>query len=320
MYVDPDVRSLLDAADPDAPDFWELTPQEARAAMEAMVPAMLPVVDLAEVRDLQIPSADGDVSARFYRAPGDDPAPLLVFYHGGGWEIGSVDVSDRSIRRLARDSGVSVISVDYRLAPEHPFPAGLDDCYAATVWAAANAADLGCDPSFLAVGGDSAGGNLAGAVAQMARDRGEVRIDHQLLVYPVVTPDFESSSYQSFGVGHFLTKATMESFWNLYIGAGPAPLYADLLAAESLAGLPEATVITCGLDVLSAEGMLYAHLLGEADVPVTSLHIGGLIHGIWTLDGSGSRAAQFGLDVAGVLRRAAFDPRPLLSTDAEVAG
>lgn len=309
MYVDPDVQVVLDGIDPEAPDFWELSAAEARAAMEGMIPAMLPEVEIAEVRDVKIASDDGVIPARFYRGSHAGPNPLLVFFHGGGWEIGSLDVSDRSLRRLARDSGVNVLSVDYRLTPEHPFPAGLDDCFAATAWAATHLDELGCDDSFFAVGGDSAGGNLAGAVAQMARDRGGPAIDHQLLVYPVVTPDFESPSYQAFGSGHFLTKPTMEAFWRLYVGDGPAPTYADLLATDNLAGLPEATVITCGLDVLSEEGMLYARRLAEAGVPVTTMHVFGIIHGIWTLDGSGSRAARFGLDVAGALRRAAFDPR-----------
>jgi acetyl esterase len=214
------------------------------------------------------------------------------------------------MRRLASDSGVNILSVEYRLAPEHPFPAGLDDCYTATVWAADHAAEHSCSGTFLAVGGDSAGGNLAAAVAQISRDRGGPRIDHQLLVYPVVTPNFDTSSYRRFATGYFLTRATMEAFWRLYVGEldRPAPMYADLLA-NSLAQLPEATVITCGLDVLSDEGGEYAARLAAAGVPVTSIHIHGLIHGIWNMDASGPRAARFGLDVAAALRRAAHDPR-----------
>lgn len=308
MYVDPDVRAVLDAADPDAPDFWELSPDAARDAMVAMVPAMLPIVDV-DVSDFSVPSEAGEVAVRLYRAQTEIPGPLMVFFHGGGWEIGSIEVSDRPVRRLARDSGVNILSVEYRLTPEHPFPAGLDDCYAATRWAAANTELLGSDPGFLAVGGDSAGGNLAAAVAQVSRDRGEPRIDHQLLIYPVVTTDFDTDSYHRFGNGYFLTSATMQAFWKLYVGDGAAPAYADLYGAGSLAGLPETTIITCGLDPLADEGREYARRLGADGVAVTSIHVDGLIHGIWNMDMAGPRPARFGLDIAGALRRAALDPR-----------
>jgi acetyl esterase len=146
-------------------------------------------------------------------------------------------------------------------------------------------------------------------VCQRARDQDGPRIDHQLLIYPVVTPDFDTASYQEFGEGHFLTRQTMRSFWSLYVGAGDAPPYADLYAAGTLAGLPPATVFTCDLDVLRDEGTEYARRLSAAGVAVTHTHVAGLIHGIWYMDAIGDRAYQFGLDIAAALRRVTT-PKP----------
>jgi len=319
-YVDPDVAVALAGADPAAPDFWEMSPADARAAMDAMADAMLPAIDLAEVRDLQLASDGLSIDARLYRPDPVSPGPLLVFFHGGGWEIGSVANFDTLIRRLAHDSGVSVLSVEYRLAPEHPFPAGLDDCVAAVRWVEANADSIGFDRSFLAVGGDSSGGNLAAAVAQVLRDEGGPTIDHQLLIYPVVNRRFDTESYEQFGTGHFLTRATMQSFWQLYIGHDGSPAYADLHAAGELAGLPPATVFTCGLDVLRDEGDGYAADLAAAGIAVTHIRVAGLLHGIWCMDASGERAYQFGLDIAAALARAvARSPRTVDSLSSPTA-
>lgn len=306
-FIDVDIRRLLDEADPDAADFWEMTPADARAAMDAMVDGMLPPVPVARVTDLVIPNDDADVPARLYRPDAPTAGELLVFFHGGGWEVGSVETFDRPVRRLANDSGMSVLSVDYRLAPEHPFPAALDDCIAAVEWASDHAADIGVDSTFVAVGGDSAGGNLAAAVAQRARDNGGPHIDHQLLLYPVVSRRFETPSYEAFADGYFLTRASMRSFWMLYVG-NEAPRYADLYAAGDLAGLPPATVFSYGLDPLRDEGEQYADDLARAGVPTTLIRTYGLIHGAWIMDATVRRGFQFGLDVAHALRRAASNP------------
>jgi acetyl esterase len=309
-FVDADIQRLLDDADPDAPDFCELTPAEARDAMDAMVLGMLPPVDVARVADLVIPAGAADtggVPARLYRPDASTAGELLVFFHGGGWEVGSVETFDRPIRRLANDSGMSVLSVDYRLAPEHPFPAALDDCMAALEWAAEHADDIRVDGTFVAVGGDSAGGNLAAAVAQRARDESGPRIDHQLLLYPVVSRRFDTASYEAFAGGYFLTRASMRSFWQLYVG-DDAPPYADLYAAGDLAGLPPATVFSCALDPLRDEGEEYADRLALAGVPTTLIRTYGLIHGAWIMDATVRRGFQFGLDVAHALRRAASNP------------
>lgn len=302
-YVDPDVRTFLANVDPAARDFASMTVEEARELSELVVNDMLPAVEVAHVEDVDVPTRAGSIAGRLYRPETSAPPPLFVYFHGGGWELGSLAMADRPMRRLARDSGCAVLSVDYRRTPESPFPEPFEDCVDATAWAASNADTLGVDAGFLAVGGDSAGGNLAAAVAQHARDHGGPRIDHQLLVYPVVTRDFGSESYRAYQTGHYLTLAAMQHFWNLYTG-DDAPMYADLLAAPSLAGLPPATVVTCSLDPLSSEGRLYAECLVEAGVATTFTEVSGLIHGIWHRDAIGDGAYRFGELVGGLLRTA----------------
>ena len=302
VYVDPDVRRLLDSVDPAARDFSTLTPEQLRANAELTVADMRPAIDLHEVRELDVPTRDGSVRGRLYRPTASADLPLLVFFHGGGWELGSLDLPDRMLRRLARDAHVAILSVDYRLTPEHPFPAGLDDCVDATAWASAHTAELGAG-AWLAVGGDSAGANLAAAVAQVARDHGGPRIDHQLLIYPVVSRDFTSPSYTDFAEGFFLTRTAMEHYWSLYVG-DERPRYADLLADADLTELPAATVLTCSLDPLASEGEAYAKALDAAGVPTALLQFGGLIHGIWYRDGVSIAAYRFGLAIAAALRQA----------------
>ena len=303
VYVDPDVRRLLDSVDPAARDFTNLTPAQLRANAELTVQDMRPPVDLPEVRDLDIPTRDGSVAARLYRPSLETALPLLVFFHGGGWELGSLSLVDRMLRRLARDALVSIVSVDYRLAPEDPFPAGLHDCYDATTWVAAHVRELG-GSGWLAVGGDSAGANLAAAVAQLARDVDGPHVDHQLLVYPVVSRDFTTASYERFADGYFLTRAAMEHYWQTYVG-DDRPRYAELMSGVELAGLPAATVVTCSLDPLASEGESYAKALDDAGVPSVLVQFGGLIHGIWYRDAVSVAAHRFGLALAGELRRAA---------------
>ncbi len=300
-YVDPDVQRLLDQFDPAARDFASLTPAQLRANAELTVLDMREPIEIASVTNLMIPTGAGEVHGRLYRPTHDGSEPLFVYFHGGGWELGSLELPDRLLRRLAQDSGFAILSVDYRLSPEHPFPAGFDDCYDATAWAAAHTAELGVGSDWLVVGGDSAGGNLAAGVAQAARDRRTPRIDHQLLIYPVVTPDFTSESYESFAEGYFLTRTAMQHYWNIYTGPA-APRYADLLAVDTLAGLAPATVFTCALDPLSSEGEVYARALDAAGVPTTFTSVGGLIHGIWYRDGVSTAAYRFGLMLADALR------------------
>ncbi len=306
-YIDPGAAKVLaDAAGiPDAKDWWQMTPAEARQTMADAGALMREPVQVAHVRDLVIPAEHGELSARLYR-PHDRPAPFVVFVHGGGWEVGSVEIYDPLVRRLAVESGCAVLAFDYRLAPEHPFPAALEDCCTAISWAYDNLAELGGDDGFFAVAGDSSGGNLAAGAAQRLRDNGFAAIDHQLLIYPVVTRDFVSPSYEAYGEGFALTTRTMQFFWDLYVG-DETPRYADLLAAP-LEGLPPATIVTVSLDPLRSEGEEYAERLAAAGVPATLVRVYGLLHGGWLQDSTSERAYQFGHDLAGILRRAAARP------------
>jgi len=300
--VDPAIRAMLDELPPGSPDFYELGPLGAREAMAQRIDVGEPAA--VEVVAVDIPAPHGSVPARLYRPESDLSSALEVFFHGGGWMGGSVDVWEHRLRRLAADSGVTVLSVDYRLAPEDPFPAGLDDCVAATAWASESLGRFGIDGSWIGVGGDSAGGNLAGAVAQWMRDHDGARLDHQLLIYPVVARRFDTESYERCAEGYFLTRATMEWFWEHYVGDA-TPRYADLLAAADLGGLPPATVVTCTHDPLCSEGEQYAAALAASGVPVTLQRHSGLIHGTWNFASTLPRGQRFARDLAATLRLAA---------------
>jgi acetyl esterase len=207
------------------------------------------------------------------------PPPVVTYFHGGGWVLGGLDSHDRLCRELARQSGAVLVAVDYRLAPEHPFPAGLDDCLAATRWVAAHAADLGADGSRLAVAGDSSGASLAAGVAAAARDLGGPALALQALAYPALDPSMSTASYAQNADDPFLSRAEMESYWSLYLGgAAPGPLTAPALAT-SLAGLPPAYLLLAGRDVLRDEGAAYARRLREAGVPVQVRQREEMVHG-----------------------------------------
>jgi len=267
------------------PKLHELPPAQARLLFAAMrMPA--PEVPLPEVRELRIPGPAGEIPARLYR-PSEGTLPALVYFHGGGWVIGDLDSHDFPCRDLARRSGCAVVAVDYRLAPEHRYPAAAEDCYAATRWVAEHAAELGIAGQKLAVGGDSAGGNLATVVALMARERGGPRLGFQLLVYPVTDADFGRASYVENAQGYFLEKPMMEWFWDHYV-PDPArrrePHCAPLRAAD-LAGLPPALVLTAEFDPLRDEGEAYADRLAAAGVPTERFRYDGMIHGFFQMAG-----------------------------------
>lgn len=264
------------AAEP-GPKLSDLSPAEGREMYRMMRPVN-PDVTIGSVEDKSISTTAGDLPIRLYRPTGDGPYPILMNFHGGGWVIGDLDTSDAVCRGMSEAAGCLVISVDYRLAPEHLYPAAADDAYAATCWAAENATELGGNGK-LAVFGESAGANLATVVSQRARDENGPEIDFQLLAYPVVDHDLNRASYAENGEGYLLEKDTMSWFWDLYCPperrTEPA---ASPLLAPSLADLPPALVLTAEFDPLRDEGNAYADALAAAGVSARSLCFDGLVH------------------------------------------
>lgn len=288
MTLNPQVEALLATmADLPAVDFETMTAAALRAANDRpMAIAPPPVVARAETWTL--PLAGRSIEARLYvpEAAASEPPPLTLFFHGGGWVIGTLDTHDATCRALARASGSALLSVAYRLAPEHPFPAGLEDCHEALVWASEHGEALGVDAGRLAVAGDSAGGNLAAAVALKARDCGGPPLRHQLLLYPVTDRDFSRASYIAHGGGdRFLSSAAMQWFWSSYLHGSPSSdlSLASIQIAPDLSRLPPATVIAAEYDPLCDEGMAYAARLADAGVPVEASAAPGMIHGFISL-------------------------------------
>jgi acetyl esterase len=280
----------------------EVPIEQARAGHEAETTQLSgPGGEVAEVRDITV----GDIPVRVYRPEGEGPLPLVVYLHGGGWAIGSIASFDTVIRALANASGAVVASVGYRLAPEHPFPAGLDDALAAVRGLHARAAELGADPDRMAIAGDSAGGNLATVAAR--RLRGEVPLRLQALIYPATDAGCNTPSYREFGEGYGLTAASMQRFWNLYLD-GTEGLEPDTspLRAEDLAGSPPALVLTADRDPLRDEGEAYAEALRRAGVPVQARRIEGTIHGFWRWLAA-SRCSRQAVDEVGAALRDALD-------------
>ncbi|OLS35556.1 alpha/beta hydrolase fold domain-containing protein [Bacillus sp. MRMR6] len=269
-----------------APPMEQLTPEMARMAADFRLLAGVPE-QVAKVENRMIPVDGGEIPVRIYTPEGEGPFPALVYYHGGGWVIGNLDTVDVPCRMLANRAGCVVVSVDYRLAPEHKFPTAIEDSYAAVKWVAENASLIGVDAERIAVGGDSAGGNLAAVVCLMAREQGGPSLAYQMLIYPVTNHAYDTASYRENAEGYFLTKNTMEWFWNHYLrdeqdGKNP---YASPLLAEDVCGLPPALVITAGFDPLRDEGEAYAERLKAAGVPVEATRYSGMIHGFFWMPG-----------------------------------
>ena len=281
MPIDPVLLAVLEAFPMQFDDLGSMTAQEVRALFEQREPP--PGEDVASVEDLEVPGPDGPLPVRVYRPDGAAvPAPVVVFFHGGGWVLGSIATHDATCRGLANRTGAVYVSVDYRLAPEHPYPAAPEDCYAATCWVVDHAADLGVDPGRLAVAGDSAGGNLAAVVCQMARDRSGPAIAFQLLVYPVTDLDLDRwPSMEENADGPLLTREGMDWFARHYVGTLPftGDPYAAPIRAADLSGLPPAYVATAGHDPLRDEGAGYAEALAAALPTVGYDNFATMIHG-----------------------------------------
>jgi len=268
-------------------------------------------VEVARIEEMKIPGPGGEIPIRVYWPNQEGPLPALVLYHGGGWVIGSPDTTDSMSRMLANKASAVVISVDYRLAPEHRFPAAVEDCYAALEWVSRHPDRLNVDPSRIAVGGSSAGGNLAAAVALMARDKAGPGLVHQVLVYPATNLlDLTTDSHRDFADGYGLTRAHVEFFRESYLPemADRKSPYASPLLAASLEGLPPAIVITAGFDVLRDEGIAYAERLEAAGVPAVSAHYPSMIHGFVVMDRVFGEAED-AIDAAARALRASFGGR-----------
>jgi acetyl esterase len=287
-----------------------LGPLEARAqnrigAQAVSGPHPLP---MGRVEARQIPGQEGTtVPARFYQPhglPPAEPAPLLIYFHGGGWVIGDLDTHDGVCRFLAANAGVAVLAVDYRLSPEHPFPAPVEDAWSAFSWAAANAAELGVDPQRIAVGGDSAGGNLAAVVSLLARAGGGAMPALQLLIYPPTDSAGDLPSRRLFANGFMLTKGDMDNFEHHYLppGTDATDPRVSILLAPDLEGLPSAYVTTAGFDPLRDEGEAYALRMREAGVRVALRRHPGLIHGFANMTAISRTARAAMLEVSGALR------------------
>jgi acetyl esterase len=279
VELHPQAQAVLDTiASLGFPPITEVSPPEARTIRRAHLQPS--AIELHEIRDIDA----GGVPARLYRPTDDDGLGLLVYFHGGGWVVGDLETHDSTCRALAADSGQAVLSVDYRLAPEHPCPAAFDDALSATRWAREHAEELGVDPDRLAIGGDSAGGNLAAAVTQL----GAVPLRFQLLVYPVTDARCNTTSYEDFRDGPYLTRASMDWYIAHYLSGGECgpndPRVSPLLAAdEAIAKSPPTHVVTVETDVLRDEGEAYAARLESVGVPTTSRRYKGMFHGFFAL-------------------------------------
>jgi acetyl esterase len=278
----------------------------SRARLEILAASFKQHIPVARVTNLSVPGPVGPIPARHYSPEGaGGAAPMLVFYHGGGQVIGSLDTHDDLCRKICRDGGLQVLSVDYRLAPEHRAPAGADDAFAAFLWAHDHATDLGADPRRVAVGGDSAGGNLAALVAQRARNEGPGVPALQLLIYPVTNYRDETRSQTLFAAGYFLTKHDLGWFREKYLDGSQLdasdPRVSPLLA-DDLTGLPPALVLTGGFDPLRDEGRQYVEAMRAAGVPVDHRQFGSLVHGFVNFFPLGGDSATATAEMISALR------------------
>jgi acetyl esterase len=279
----------------------------ASARREAEVTDNRPPIPMAAVKAVEIPGPDGPIPGRLYtpgNLPAGAPAPLLLYFHGGGWVIGDLDTHDGVCRFLAASAGTTVLAVDYRLSPEHPFPAPVEDAWAAFAWAVANAGALGIDPARVAVGGDSAGGNLSAVVSLLARAGGGAMPAMQLLIYPPTDSAGDLPSRKLFSEGFLLTKGDMDAFEGYYLppGSDPTDPRVSILLAPDLRGLPPAYVATAGFDPLRDEGEAYALRMREAGVAVALRRHPGLIHSFANLTAVSRTSRGAMLEAAGALR------------------
>ena len=312
MALDPQARALLDQmeASGTAP-LSQQTPAEARAGFALLASLGGPPEEAVPTQDRTVPGVDGnDIPVRIYRPQSDQPLPVVVYFHGGGFVIGDIATHDTTCHRLAAGVPAVIVSVDYRLAPEHPFPAAVDDCEAATKWVSAHASEIGGDSSRLAVAGDSAGGNLSAVIARRARDAGGPPIAFQLLVYPATDMTRSMPSHTENGSGYLLDADAINWFMENYMGdADLRQPDASPLFVDDLSGLPPAFVLTAEFDPLRDEGEAYADRLREAGVQVAASRYDGMIHGFYGLDSMFDSATKATSETVTALRDALGDSR-----------
>jgi len=307
MPLDPQAKTLLDQiASVNGPKLHTLSAPDARRVTGSMFQAPPEKIEkVFKIENRKIPGPAGSIPIRVYTPEGPGPFPVLVFFHGGGWVICDLDSHDAPCLLLTNKAGCVTVSVDYRLAPEHKFPAGVEDCFAATKWVAEHAKELNVDANRLAVGGDSAGGNLSAVISQLARDAGGPKIALQLLIYPATEAELDTQSHKTF-TDYFLTRDDILWFWAHYL-RGPAdrkdPRVAPALA-KSFKGLPPALIITAEFDPLRDEGEAYGEKLRAAGVPVTISRYEGMIHGFVSMSDVLDKGKQAIDESAAALRKA----------------
>ncbi|HEU5469132.1 MAG TPA: alpha/beta hydrolase [Actinophytocola sp.] len=307
MPLDPQVQAMRDRTIEDGtPPLYTLSIEEARAADLAAIKAGGGAGEpVHEVTDRHLPGPDGDLPIRIYRPRSTaDPLPTVLYFFGGGWTLGSIETSDGVCRSLANAVPCQVITIGYRLAPEHRFPAAVSDCYAAACWIAGHAEEVGADPARLAVAGDSAGGNLAAAVTLLARQHGEPALAAQVLVYPNTDYRGDTGSMRDNDDPALFNRRSVAWYWKHYLSNpddGLDPLVSPL-RAESLSGLPPALVLTAEYDPLRDEGEQYADRLSSAGVAVESTRYTGMPHGFFTMSATLAAARDAHEQVAAFLR------------------
>jgi acetyl esterase len=294
MPLDPQVKALLDQM-AGLPRLEQLSVADARQQVESRIAANLPTLPVASVSNRSIPGPGGALPLRIYTPSGKGPFPLMVFFHGSGFVLCSLDTHDGVCRNFCGAAGCVVVSVDYRLAPEHKFPAGPEDCYAATNWAAEHAQELNADRERIVIAGDSAGGNMVAVTALMLRDKGGPALRGQLMIYPVT--DYFTSSHPSFienAEGYGLTAAGMRWFWGHYLNSESEAnnAWVSPMRAKNLSGLPAALIITAEYDVLRDEGELYGEGLAKAGVPTKVSRYQGMNHGFFNMYGIVDKAKE----------------------------
>ncbi len=309
MPVDAQVAALLETIRAQGlPPLHQLSVDVARTRAEEMKVLAGDLIEVGSVRAITIPVDGAEIGARVYAPTGAGPHPIVMFFHGGGWVICSLDTHDNIARAICRDAQAVVVSVDYRMGPEFPFPTAAHDCFAATKWVAGNASTIDGDASRLAVCGDSAGGNLSAVVSQMARDAGGPTLIYAALIYPAVDMTAKGGSLDDNATGYFLETEGMEWFMSHYLSMGQrADVLASPLLHPSLSGLPPCFIATCEYDPLRDEGEAYGEALREQGVEAENKRYDGLIHGIanmtGVLDGGRTLIADVAAHLRGALHR-----------------